>query len=1026
MARGTPPPDRTDPDGPDGGDDAAPSADGDSTGTGTADTLRWAVLAGTDDLSEAEVLRLAAQQAASASGAAVGLVHLRGAAPGTLRLAAVAGLPTRMARSWELLDAAPEAPYGVALDRRRAAWGDTLPAAVAADPQWERWARTGMFTVPVEVHGEPVGVLSVLLPDRPRPDREAFLVHLAALVGRLLRDARRWQTGTTPWWQEPLTERREVMKQVAVGTWSWDLGTGLLDIDGATRHMLVAAGLDPESWDRRIETWMARIHPDDRPGVQEAIDHSMRTGETYAVEYRVLGGADRVSWLELRGTFEYDETGAPVRMLGTAWDVTARRDQLDWLVGVLELHPDPVHVVDADDRVQWANKTAREMAAGGSVDLIGAALWDAVETLRDQGLKELFARARATPGAPMSLEVEARPRAGQGSRSAFLVVRAVQIGGLVAVQMADITDARRAEREAAERVRKVLELNAALVRALHTGDVVDVVTSHLLPLFEAQGFLLHDLTGPRPRLIATSGYPSAFTAPRRENPGAWQGGHELIATDTARLLPSAAEATGPRAAGIRELARATGKQAWAVLPLRAAGRLVGSCAVAWSRPHPFTADDEPVMANLATLIAQALENARLYEQARHQAERLQQELLPGELPTAFGVRTAARYRTAPGHEFGGDWYDIVPLPGGRVLAVIGDVLGHGLEQAITMGIIRHAVLAIAALDMPVDELMARLNDVVVRLSSDADGQPVYATSLFAVHDATTGVCRIASAGHPPPIVLRPGSDPVSLDVPAGPPLGLAQVPAEVVETTLEPDSLLVFYTNGLLGAGATDAATLGARVARHRDSAGPLTARTDRSAWLEALCDSLADEPLRNTRPDDAALLLLATEPFAGGRAASWDLPWSAESAGKARELTTESLNSWGLGELDEAATLVVSELVGNTVRHAVGLGSDAADNGSGVIRLRLLNLSDPTSDSAAAMVVCEVYDGSEATPRVRHPSLDDEFGRGLQLVAMMSDQWGARFTESGKCIWASLSAPAAPAAPAVSPGSPVGSGSAG
>ncbi|WTW99499.1 SpoIIE family protein phosphatase [Streptomycetaceae bacterium NBC_01309] len=1016
MARGTPPPDRRGPQGPDGGDDDASSADEDSDGTGAADALRWAVLAETEDLSEAEVLRLAAQQAAAASGAAVGLVHLRGAEPGTLRLAAVAGLPARMARSWELLEAAPEAPYGIALDRRRAAWSGALPAAVAADAQWERWAATGMLSVPVEVHSEPVGVLSVLVSERPRPDREAFLVHLAALVGRLLRNARRWHTGTAPWWQEPLTERREVMKQVAVGTWSWNLSTGLLDIDGATHHMLVAAGLDPDSWDRRIETWMGRIHPDDRPGVQEAIDHAMQTGETYAVEYRVLGGADRISWLELRGTFEYDETGAPVRMLGTAWDVTARRDKLDWLVGVLELHPDPVHVIDADDRVQWANKTAREMAEGGSVELIGAPLWDAVEALRDQGLKELFARARATPGAPTTLEVEARPRPGRGTRSAFLVVRAVQIGGLVAVQMADITDARRAEREAAERVRKVLELNAALVRALHTGDVVDVVTSHLLPMFEAQGFLLHDLAGPRPRLIAASGYPAPFMAHLRENPGAWQGGHALIATETARLVPSAAEATGPFAAEIRELAEATDKQAWAVLPLRAAGRLVGSCAVAWSRPHPFTADDEPVMANLATLIAQALENARLYEQARHQAERLQQELLPGGLPAAFAVRTAARYRTAPGHEFGGDWYDIVPLPGGRVLAVIGDVMGHGLEQAITMGIIRHAVLAIAALDMPVDELMARINDVVVRLSSDADGQPVYATSLFAVHDTTTGICRVASAGHPPPIVLRPDSAPVSLDLPAGPPLGLAQVPAEVVETTLEPDSVLVFYTNGLLGAGGSDATALEARVAGYRESEGPLTARTDRSAWLESLCDTLADEPLQGASPDDAALLVLATEPFPADRAASWDLPWSAESAGKARELTTERLASWGLEELDEAATLVVSELVGNTVRHAVGLGSDAADGSPGVIRLRLLNLSDPAAGSAtgttagsatgstAGTVVCEVYDGSEATPRVRHPSLDDEFGRGLQLVAVMADQWGARFTESGKCIWATLS----------------------
>lgn len=999
MARGTSPSDQGDAPLPDGGDVMAPPAGDEGDGTAASDALRWAVLAESEDLSEPEVLRLAAQHAAAASGAAVALVHLRGAEPGTLRLAAVAGLPSRMARSWELLEAAPRTAYGIALEQCRAAWSTALPDAVVADPQWARWAETGILSVPIEVHHEPIGVLSLLTREHPGAEREAFLLRLAALAGRLLRNARRWQSGAEPWWQEPLTERRAITKQVAVGTWSWDLSTGLLEIDGATHDLLIAAGLDPGTWDHRIETWMTRIHPDDRPGVQEAIDQSMRTGELYAVEYRVLSGADHISWLELRGTFEYDESGAPVKMFGTAWDVTARRNKLDWLVGVLELHPDPVHVIDAHDRVQWANRTAREMAADGPVELVGAHLWDAVEALRGQGLEELFAQARATPGAAMTLEVQAGPRPGGGARSTFHVVRAVQISGLVAVQMSDITDARRAEREAAGRIRKVMELNAALVRALDTDDVVDVVSSHLLPMFEAQGFLLHDLTGPRPRLIAEGGYPDDVVAQLHGESGELPARHELIATNAARFVPSASE-TDPRTTEeVRQLGRYTGKQAWAALPLRTAGRLVGSCVVAWSRPRQFTSADEEMLVNLAALIAQALDNARLYVRARHQAQRLQQELLPGDLPDTFAVRTAARYRTAPGHEFGGDWYDVVPLSGGRVLAVIGDVMGHGLEQAITMGIIRHAVLAIAALDMPVDELMARLNDVVSRLSTHDDGQPVYATSLFVIYDATTGSCRIASAGHPPPIVLRPDSAPVSLDIPAGPPLGLAQVPAEVVETTLEPDSALILYTNGLLGANAPDTTALEARIARYRDAVGPPTAGSDRSAWLEALCDVLAAGQRQNVPPDDAALLVLGTEFFAPDRIASWDLTWSPESAGQARELTAKRLAAWDLGELAEAATLVVSELVGNTVRHAVALGSDSADRGSGVIRLRLLNLSDPTT----ANVVCEVYDGSEATPRVRHPSFDDEFGRGLQLVAMMADQWGARFTEAGKCIWATL-----------------------
>lgn len=968
-----------------------------------ADALRCGLLADSHGLSETEVLRLAVQQAVAAIGGFAGLVHVQGNEAHTLRLAAVTGLPTEIARAWELLECGGDTAYDNALARGEAAWSPVLPVCVTGGDGdgLPGWAGVGMVAAPVLVDGYPVGVLSVLADERPVPGRLDFLVRLAALLGQRLRNARRWATGTAPWWQEPVAERTEVMQQIAVGRWSWDIATGVLDIDGAKDAILRAAGLPPEKWDGRIETWMSRIHPDDRPGVQKAIEFSLSSRQQYVVQYRVFDDDSRVSWLELRGTFEYDESGRATRMHGTAWDVTPQRGKLDWLVGFLESHPDPIHVVATDNRVKWANKAAHELAAADDVEVDGAVLWDAVPRLRGQGLSELFARARAAPGSAATSELEAEAPGNPCGAHSFHLVRAVAVEDFVAVQMSDITDKRRTERAAAERVRRVAELNAALVGALATDDVVAVVREHLPPLFGAQRLLLHDLTGPQPRLLGQAGHPAEFLEGMRDIPCAVP---EFVQVAEARFVTSV-EVSARGVPELLSLARLGGMRSWAALPLTSAsGRPIGSCVLGWAASGGFTPDDPPLLTTLATLIAQALENARLYEEARNRAERLQRELLPSGLPDLPAVQTAARYRTAKGQEVGGDWYDVVPLPGGRVLTVIGDVMGHGFEQAITMGIIRHAVLAVAALDLPVDELMAHLNDVVGRLGQNANGSAVYATCLFAVYDATSGVCAVASAGHPAPIAVPPAAEPRLLDVTAGAPLGLAQVPAEVTEFTLDANSVLVFYTNGLLGSAAPDTTRLTDAISRHAGEASVPVRKSERRAWLEGLCDVVTAELPSDTRHDDAALLVLGIDRVATDHVAQWDLPWAAESASRGRDLTSAQLAAWSLTDLSDATTLIVSELIGNTVRHAVGLGADVADDGDGVIRLRLLHLNEA--------LICEVYDGSEATPRVRHPSFDDEFGRGLQLVAIMTEQWGARYAEDGKCIWALLKTPRAGEAP--------------
>ncbi|MDD1058838.1 SpoIIE family protein phosphatase [Streptomyces cocklensis] len=930
-----------------------------------------------------DVLAMALPQAAAGLAALGSMVHLSGRDDRTLRLASASSLPTALAQAWELLDI----DGGTALAPVRAvlandvAWSTAQPPSLAPGPQ------PGVLSAPVTVGGAPVGALSVLAAHEPPADRKLFLRTLAAAIGVRLAAARQQRDGTAPWWQVPLDRR--VMRRVRVGTWSWDLASGRLDFDEPAEDLVHLAGLDLRSWDRQIDSWMARVHPDDRPGVDEAIAQSMREGSAYAVEYRVVDREGRAAWLEFRGAFEYDAAGQPVRMVGTAWNTTPRRTREAWLVGLLEWYPRPLYVLAGDGAVEWVNRAGRAWAEEHGSQGTDCALWESVPALREQGVQDLVARARAAPGTATTLTVSTPGR--DSGAAAYTELTAVGIGDYVSITLADVTARTLADHRSAA----MSELAEALIRALTMRDVVEVVVRHMLPMVGATGLVAHDLTGPRPKLIDAVGYAPAFLEALAD-----QGWPQRLASSElsgAQLLfitsPAEFRRRWPRVVPVADQGR---NQAWAVLPLIAGGRHLGSCVISWPAQRTFDADDRAFLSTVGVVLSKAMGNAAAYEEAQERAERLQKELLPGELPDLVAVQTAARWRAAAGQDVGGDWYDTVPLPGGRTLAVAGDVAGHGLEQAITMGIIRHAVLTIASLDLPLDELLARVGDVAVRLAGPLPDQTVYATCVMVVYDATTGVCEVASAGHLAPVVHRPGRQPAVLDVAAGPPLGLAQVidplPVEVTTTVLEPGSTLLLYTNGTLGSSSPDPAPLVEALAR-RTAAAPAPADPDRRArWLTELCGTIThDLPPDPDHQDDSALLLLNTGRVPPEDVMVADLPLEPRSAARARDLTAIQLGRWGLAELTDSAALIVSELAGNVIRHT-GRGLDGAD----MIRLRLLHLDGG--------VVTEVYDGTESAPRVRHPSLDDEFGRGLQIVAVASrSRWGARYVPGGKCIWAQL-----------------------
>lgn len=963
---------------------------GSSPGPPSGD-LRFRWLAAGTGADEAEVLRRALYQAIGALGGVGAMAHLAGREEGTLQLVAAGGMPPEVARRWELLTCtASELAPVQAVVLGRASWSTAWPPPAEGGAAGAgQVPEAGVLSVPLAVDGAALGALSVLSEHEPDTDRKRSLSRIAAVVSGRLPSAHRWMTGRAPWWQEPAVP--STVDKVGVGLWSWDLDTGLLYVDRTTEDILRLAGLDPDRWDRHIESWMARIHPDDRPAVQEAIERSMDDLTPYAVEYRVVDQAGRVSWLELRAAFVVEE-GRAVRMEGTAWDVSERRSQEAWLVGLMGNHPDPQYVVSEADVTVWANSSAQAQASREGVKIINRVPWEASPFLREQGLPQLLQRARAAPGAPVTDTVEFTDHAGE---TAYHQLRAVDIGGYVAVSEADVTEQVRAELASAERAQRLEAFNQALAGAWEVPDVAQAVADHLLPLMGADGLIVHDLTGPTARVAKVVGYSDDFVTGLQEF--AWPMRAEATVTGAPQIVEGLEE-FGRRWPWLLELARRGGKRAWGMVPLVTAGeRRVGACVISWAQPRKVTAEDAALLGTIGLVLAHALERAATYEQTRRRADRLEQELLPGRPPSLVGVDAAATYRTAS-ERVAGHWYDTIPMAGGRALLAVGDVLGVAdpLQAAITMGILRHAVQTRAEEDLPVDEILARLTDTALWLSQR--GPAVTASCLLVEYDATTGCCAVASAGHAPPILLQPGEPPAALGVPVGQPIGPAQLPAEVVDTTLPDRSVLLLHTAGLLtgaGAAASDGAPDPAPVieaVRRHATATPAPA-DGATAWLTGLCDAVTGELLQD-RLADAAVLAVCTRRIPREHVAAWDLPRVPESAAAARNAVAQTLADWGLPDVVESAELIVSELVSNTVRYARGIDDAADDQAGEVIRLRLLNLGDS--------VTVECYDGSEATPRVRHPHLTDEFGRGLQLVAAAAaKRWGARYTEHGKCVWA-------------------------
>ncbi|MEU0897237.1 SpoIIE family protein phosphatase [Streptomyces massasporeus] len=410
------------------------------------------------------------------------------------------------------------------------------------------------------------------------------------------------------------------------------------------------------------------------------------------------------------------------------------------------------------------------------------------------------------------------------------------------------------------------------------------------------------------------------------------------------------------------------------VPLMARGVVLGVAGF-YRAGSSFGDDDRSLAQELASRAALSIDNARRYTHERTMVLALQRRLLPHGLPDQDAVEVAHRYLPAES-DVGGDWYDVIPLSGARVGLLVGDVVGHGMLSAATMGRLRTAARSFAELDFPPEEVLTHLDNLVGRLDrDDPDGKGagvIGATCLYAVYDPTVQRCLMARAGHPPPALVHPDGTVTYPDLPAGPPLGLGGLPFDAVEVDLPAGSQLVLYTDGLI-------------EDRHRDVDLVLEQLREALAHPERAPEETCQAVLDTVAPahphDDIALLVARVHALDPDRIATWELSADPALVGEVRASAMRWLSDRGLDETAFAAELILSELITNAIRH-----------GAEPIRVRLLY---------RRTLICEVSDASNTAPHLRRAASTDEGGRGLFLVAQLSQSWGTRYLPEGKVIWA-------------------------
>ncbi|MEU6351246.1 SpoIIE family protein phosphatase [Streptomyces sp. NPDC047072] len=552
----------------------------------------------------------------------------------------------------------------------------------------------------------------------------------------------------------------------------------------------------------------------------------------------------------------------------------------------------------------------------------------------------------------------------------------------------------------------LLDAGRALAEARSTEEVLRVAAGLAMPGFTPDGLAVFGSEGDRLTIVGLHGYQPGDGDPFAPMPlDTDYPATEVIRSGRAVYLSSPA-AYKTRYPAVWPLVENLGRQSWAFLPLTVAGRTRGAWMASFAYPVAFTPDERSILTTVARMLAQALSRAEVAESERALTDGLQRSMLPMLGPEIPGMTVAARYvPTGGGLQVGGDWYDMIPLPGSRFALVIGDVQGHDVRAAGLMGQLRIALRAYASEGHRPDAVLSRASRFLHGMTYD-DPEATdlrFATCLYVEADPATGVLEVARAGHPDPAIRMADGTVLAKRTDGGLPLGIdpdADYPTTRV--VLDPGETLMLCTDGLIETGGHDFETGWKRVR---------TILETHTGDLEGLADALVQAvhgpsshhttgPLADRREDDIAVLLLRRQgagpdvegPVAEAPAIRRTLLSVAqaqpERVAVARQQLRELLHDWASADQVDSAVLLLSEMLTNVLVHT---DADA---------LLHAEVRGPAGERRMRV---QVTDTSDDLPHKRRPGELASSGRGLLLIEMLADLWGVDPQGEGKSIWFEL-----------------------
>ncbi|MEU7037696.1 SpoIIE family protein phosphatase [Streptomyces sp. NPDC046237] len=794
------------------------------------------------------VLAEGALRSIEAVGGYAGAVYLRSGTPDLLRMAVLAGLPGQLFRPWWRMHV--NRPFPVA-EAHRSGQPVHLADVEEAMRQFPQLVASLPFPfaslyAPIVSGRERFGVLVVLRtpsPGVPVNSRDRMrMAREARRLGGILMELS--ESGTVVEWpEEPVCVQLPSggTKPVRIGYFDWDLTSGTVSADAGLRAIIGESADDP--FPGTMEALTARLAPEDSYALWTMARRAAESGAQVARRIRLKGPDGGLHLLEVSARAAGDRPG---RLKGSLVDLGTG------LVGsdATDRLPRAIIAIDRLGRITYANHLTEALLGRPRASLAGRSVWEALPWLGNPAYEENL-RAALLSDEPVHflahttddewLSVSLYP--GHDGVTAVLLPQSDPAYQPASVAQPDTGLGSPADRASA--LYRPVALAIALTEAVTARQVSAVVTDELLPAFGGRQLAIYLLSDRHLYLAWETGFPAGFLEPF-DGVGldAQLPGVEALTTGRPLFFESIEQMS--QAYPDLPLDALTGARAF--LPLIASGRPVGSCILGFDRPRGFSPEERTVLTALAGLIAQALERARRYDSESALARGLQDALLPTRLPVLDHVDTVARYLPGTkGMDVGGDWYDVIETGRGLLALVVGDVQGHGVAAAATMGQLRSAVRAFALGSQSPEDVLKGTNRLLIDLDP---GQ--FASCCYMELDPARGVVKAVRAGHPQPLLRRPDGTTEVLELAGGLVLGIdTEATYPVTELHLEPGAVLALYTDGLVERPGRDIDE-GVEWLRRTfavTGAIPLTETADRL---------IRDARQATDRPDDIAVLLAA------------------------------------------------------------------------------------------------------------------------------------------------------------------------